>query len=111
MKINAVWHAAHRMPINASIAQRIKWHMSHAKACACRPMPAKLKEELTKQANPLFQISQPAQRALKSVSISKLEHFKKFTEKEIVTLHGMGPKALGIIKKALRTQRISFKSS
>jgi hypothetical protein len=37
--INAEWHAANRMPKNPTPAQRVKWHVEHAKACACRPMP------------------------------------------------------------------------
>jgi hypothetical protein len=49
MKINKEWHLAHRMPPNASLDQRIEWHMEHAKHCQCREMPLKLKEELKKR--------------------------------------------------------------
>jgi hypothetical protein len=38
--INAAWHATHRMPPRATLAQRIRWHVAHAKHCGCRPMPA-----------------------------------------------------------------------
>jgi hypothetical protein len=31
---------AHRMPRNAKLAERAAWHLSHAKACGCREMPA-----------------------------------------------------------------------
>jgi hypothetical protein len=41
-KINAEWHSKHRMPKNATTAQRIIWHKEHAKHCACRPIPEKL---------------------------------------------------------------------
>jgi hypothetical protein len=41
-KLNKDWHAENRMPPNASLAQRIAWHRAHARACACRPMPAKI---------------------------------------------------------------------
>jgi hypothetical protein len=28
------------MPKNATLAQRVAWHVAHQKACACRPLPA-----------------------------------------------------------------------
>jgi hypothetical protein len=41
-KINAEWHQAHKMPKNPTPAERLEWHVAHAKACACRPMPASM---------------------------------------------------------------------
>ena len=38
-EVNARWHAKHRMPTGATMAQRIAWHRVHAKHCACRPIP------------------------------------------------------------------------
>ena len=38
-QLNAAWHAKHRMPKNPSIEQRTVWHVAHAKACGCRPIP------------------------------------------------------------------------
>ena len=46
MKINAVWHARHRMPPRASQQQRMAWHLEHAKKCACRPIPQKLRARI-----------------------------------------------------------------
>jgi hypothetical protein len=40
--INAAWHKAHRMPRNATAAERLCWHLEHEKECGCRPMPARL---------------------------------------------------------------------
>jgi hypothetical protein len=34
------WHKDHRMPKNATVEERIEWHLAHAKICACRPIPA-----------------------------------------------------------------------
>ncbi len=45
-KINKEWHQSHRMPKNATVAQRIEWHMEHAQHCHCRPVPPKLQEEI-----------------------------------------------------------------
>jgi hypothetical protein len=41
-KLNKTWHAEHRMPPNATLEQRIRWHLAHRNHCACRPIPAKL---------------------------------------------------------------------
>ena len=48
MAINKEWHLKNRMPKNPALEQRIKWHKEHAKFCACREMPAKLKAEIKK---------------------------------------------------------------
>jgi len=45
-KINAGWHKLHPMPENATIDQRIEWHLQHLQHCQCRTdLPEKLKEE------------------------------------------------------------------
>ena len=46
MKLNKAWHEAHKMPKNATLEQRLEWHLSHAFNCRCREMPAKIREEL-----------------------------------------------------------------
>lgn len=45
-KLNAEWHNAHRMPKNPKEAERLAWHIEHAKHCACRPIPPKLARRL-----------------------------------------------------------------
>lgn len=45
-KINAVWHKAHLMPKNATLDQRIEWHIAHAKACGCREITGKLRDQV-----------------------------------------------------------------
>lgn len=55
-------------------------------------------------------VAQPAVRALASVGVTRLEDATRFTEAELAALHGMGPKALGIIKDALRAQGKSLKT-
>ncbi|MEO6304449.1 MAG: hypothetical protein ABIP51_14885 [Bacteroidia bacterium] len=42
MKINKEWHLKHKMPKNATLKEKIKWHISHQKNCNCRPIPDKL---------------------------------------------------------------------
>lgn len=53
-------------------------------------------------------ISKPALRALEAAGISKLEDFTSVSEEELLKLHGMGPKAIGIIAAALRAQGLDF---
>jgi hypothetical protein len=48
-KLNATWHRANRMPKNASLDQRITWHLAHARACACRTLPAGILKELKRR--------------------------------------------------------------
>jgi hypothetical protein len=47
--MNARWHAVHPMPPRATLDQRVTWHVAHAKACGCRPMPASVIAELTRR--------------------------------------------------------------
>jgi hypothetical protein len=49
MAINREWHLANLMPKNATIEQRIQWHLEHAKHCGCRDIPVKLKAEMKKR--------------------------------------------------------------
>jgi hypothetical protein len=39
-RLDADWHRTHGMPANATMDQRIAWHVAHQKACSCRPIPA-----------------------------------------------------------------------
>ena len=42
--INADWHRRYRMPMGSTISQRVRWHVAHAKACGCRPIPPTVPE-------------------------------------------------------------------
>jgi hypothetical protein len=44
-KLNAAWHLKHPMPPNASLDQRVRWHLGHAKACGCREIPPSMLAE------------------------------------------------------------------
>lgn len=47
-KFNKVWHQSHKMPKNATLQQRIDWHIEHAKQCGCRKMPDTIRKEINK---------------------------------------------------------------
>ncbi|MCO5160504.1 MAG: hypothetical protein M9939_05175 [Mesorhizobium sp.] len=49
MKINKQWHAAHRLPRNASFEQRLEWHKAHAEKCGCRQLPENIRLELERR--------------------------------------------------------------
>jgi DNA-directed RNA polymerase alpha subunit len=52
--------------------------------------------------------SRPAQQALHNIGVATLEQLSRFSEQEIAALHGMGPKALAILKVALAEKGLSF---
>lgn len=55
-------------------------------------------------------IGAPAERALAGAGIKTLKQLAKHTEKEIADLHGVGPKAIGLLKKKLSSEGLTFKS-
>ena len=54
-------------------------------------------------------IGAPATRALEAAGYTNLKQLTKVTEAELAQLHGMGPKALGILRDTLKAQGLSFK--
>jgi uncharacterized protein YdhG (YjbR/CyaY superfamily) len=44
--MNADWHKKHVLAKGASVEERMAWHREHAKRCACRPIPAKLLDQM-----------------------------------------------------------------
>ena len=56
-------------------------------------------------------LAQPAIRALHGAGYKRLEHLTQITESELSKLHGMGPKALAMLRNALHEQGMSFRES
>jgi hypothetical protein len=54
-------------------------------------------------------ISNPATRALHLAGYFKLEQLTNVTEAELLKLHGMGPKAIRILRETLEARGLSFK--
>lgn len=50
-----------------------------------------------------------APRELANNGIKTIEHAAKFTEKELLAIHGVGPKAVRIIKEELLKKKLNFK--
>jgi uncharacterized protein YdhG (YjbR/CyaY superfamily) len=59
--------------------------------------------------NDFPKIGVPATRALEAAGYSKLKQLTKVSEAEVGQLHGMGPKALGILRETLKEKGLSFK--
>ena len=53
-------------------------------------------------------LSQPAQRALKAAGYTSLEQLAVVTEADLLKLHGVGPKAIETLRKALAAQGLAF---
>ncbi len=53
-------------------------------------------------------IGQPATNALLAAGYSRLDQLTQMTEADLKNLHGMGPKALGILRLTLEGKGLSF---
>lgn len=56
-------------------------------------------------------IGRPAQRALVAAGYQRLQDLTSVTEKELLNLHGFGPKALEILRQTLVEKGLTLKSS
>ncbi|GKS14169.1 hypothetical protein YDYSY3_51690 [Paenibacillus chitinolyticus] len=53
-------------------------------------------------------LSKPALRALAGAGFLRLEQLARVTEKELLQLHGMGPKGIEALRPALAAKGLSF---
>lgn len=44
--MNQAWHDKHPLDPKAKLAERVKWHQEHQKACGCKPMPLDIQAAL-----------------------------------------------------------------
>jgi DNA-directed RNA polymerase alpha subunit len=54
-------------------------------------------------------LSGPARRALEGKGITTLQQLSKYSEKEILSLHGIGPSSIPKLKSLLQEQNLQFK--
>ncbi|OCT12328.1 hypothetical protein A8709_31340 [Paenibacillus pectinilyticus] len=64
--------------------------------------------KLEEQQSDLPKLSNPAKRALSGAGIACLHDLTKITEPELKKLHGMGPKAIEMIRHELEAKGLSF---
>jgi len=55
-------------------------------------------------------VAGPALRALNGAGIRSLAELAQWSEQELAELHGMGPKALGVLKAALQARGRSLRA-
>ena len=53
----------------------------------------------------------PARRALREVGITHLDQLTRFSEMELLKLHGVGPKAIRLLREALAERGLTFAQS
>lgn len=56
----------------------------------------------------LSRLSNPARSALEHEGITTLQKLSTFTEREILKIHGMGPRSMPILREELQAQGLSF---
>jgi predicted RecB family nuclease len=57
----------------------------------------------------LSKLSAPARRALQAIGVSTTADLARFTESEILALHGFGPSGLAVVKAAMQEEGIAFR--
>ena len=56
-------------------------------------------------------MSGPALRALNAAGVRSVAELSRWTEAELAALHGMGPKALAVLRDALEASGARFRDS
>jgi hypothetical protein len=83
-------------------------HRYH-KTTDCPTCPICEQEKKTKTGF-LSQLSAPAVRALRGLGITDEDELSKYTESEILALHGMGPASIPKLRSALSAKGKSFRA-
>ncbi|WP_313800379.1 RNA polymerase alpha subunit C-terminal domain-containing protein [Cytobacillus sp.] len=95
------------MPVNKSLRVCEKGH-KYYKSSDCSSCPTCDKEDKP-ETGFLSKLSSPARNALVHEGIDTLEELSKFTEKEILKLHGIGPASLPMMRSSLQEVGLTFK--
>jgi hypothetical protein len=67
-------------------------------------------EQARLASSPLPKIGAPATRALANSGVHSLHDLADWSEPEVLALHGMGPKAVGILRENLADVGLAFRS-
>ncbi|RBP89924.1 RNA polymerase alpha subunit [Cytobacillus firmus] len=77
------------------------------KSSECKSCPTCDKENKP-ESGFLSKLSAPARNALVHQGIDTLNKLSKYTEKEILKIHGIGPASLPIMRTSLKEEGLSF---
>lgn len=83
---------------------------TYYKTSDCHTCPHCVKEDIPAEGF-LSLLSAPARRALQQRGIEDLQTLAKFSEKEILALHGVGPASLPVLRRVLQAAKLSFNQS
>lgn len=59
----------------------------------------------------LEKLANPARRAILPLKLKRIQDFSKYSKEEISELHGIGPSAIALIEKEMKSWKVSFKKS
>ncbi len=65
----------------------------------------------TLESSDLPNIGKVARRSLANAGYTRLEQFTTVSEKELLKIHGVGPKAIRILRETIGTKGLSFARS
>ncbi|WP_223711271.1 RNA polymerase alpha subunit C-terminal domain-containing protein [Niabella beijingensis] len=82
---------------------------SYYKSSDCPVCPV-CEQEKKPQSGFLSRLGAPARRALANAGIDSPEKLALHTEKEILTLHGMGPSSLPVLRAVLKESNLAFRT-
>lgn len=69
--LNRQWHEQHQLGNRTSLDERVRWHFEHAKVCSCRPIPARVIEEIERRGiAAMGQIPSPSANTALPVALS-----------------------------------------
>ena len=103
----ALWHGDGSLRNSLAVELRKETSLSHKDTTMKKANPSPNQRE---SALPL-KLAVPARRALAGVGIVRLKQLAKLSEAEVKQLHGIGPKALAVLRRALAAKGLSFKVS
>jgi DNA-directed RNA polymerase alpha subunit len=95
------------MPSSKTLKTCKKGHQFY-KSSDCPTCPT-CEKERKPDSGFLSQLSAPARRALENNGINTVEQLSKYTEKEILQFHGMGPASIPKLRAALEEAGLAFK--
>jgi len=81
---------------------------SYYKSSSCPVCPI-CEKQREPAADFLKLLGAPARRALENAGIDTLKKLSKYTEAEVLKLHGIGPSSMPVLRKALQAKQLSFK--
>ncbi|MBK9739248.1 MAG: hypothetical protein IPO93_07005 [Actinobacteria bacterium] len=78
------------------------------KTSDCPTCPTCERTRMARSAIP--KIGAPATRALENAGVHRLDELADWSERDLLALHGMGPRAVGILREHLAVLGLSFRS-